>query len=354
MTDLDRPVEFSVSGQRFQLSGREVLDRARDALAGDIPPEAHRYKEWAVDVDGQIVGVKWLFSLATGLGVRQFKTGDARRILPRLGIKVQSTRETMAPVPGDRPIQAPQIDAMSRHEFLDQVAHVVQAHLPPHLTPSAVRNRNNYLQITYPDFRVSHLHYEVYLLKSRHEVALHFESSPELNLAWLAHFESEMVSLSQSLGHTVQAERWGRKWGHVTVSLSPRRFTPPWAQEIGTLMARFIQVTYPTVQKALAAAPLPSRASSRRRVKSADDPERRYALLNAEVHAIRDFLQGNSGSRPSDERLCYWVFLCLTFELYREGWQLFTLVDPSQVPNTLYERTRRFAQACQVRVEVQA
>ena len=119
-------------------------------------------------------------------------------------------------------------------------------------------------------------------------------------------------------------------------------------------MARFVQATFPTVRKALAAAPLPSQVSSRRRVKLTDDPERRYALLNAEVHAIRGFLQGNSGSRPSDERLCYWVFLCLTFELYREGWQLFALIDPSQVSQTLYERTHRFARTCQVRAEVQA
>ena len=29
------------------------------------------------------------------------------------------------------------------------------------------------------------------------------------------------------------------------------------------------------------------------------------------------------------------------------------LIDPSQVPETLYERTKRFAQACRVRAEVQ-
>ena len=48
-----------------------------------------------------------------------------------------------------------------------------------------------------------------------------------------------------------------------------------------------------------------------------------------------------------------WVYLCLTFELHDEGWRLFTLIDPSQVSKTLYERTNRFAQACRIRAEVQ-
>jgi hypothetical protein len=196
MTDLDHPVEFKVSGQRFRISGREMLDRARKALARGVPPEARRYREWFVDVDAKPVGVKWLFSLATGLGTGEFDSSHARNVLRRMGIEAHSLKQT--------------------------------------------------------------------------------------------------------------------------------------------------------------APPLPSPTRKRRKKKPADNAERRYRLLDTEVQAIRDFLEGNAGSRPSDERLCYWVFLCLTFELYREGWQLFALIDSSQVSQTLYERTSRFARACQVRAEVQA
>jgi len=253
----------------------------------------------------------------------------------------------------DVPTEAPPSDELPRQEFLDQVAQAMHAELPSHLAPSAVRNRGNYLQIAYPEFRISHLHYEVYPLKSRHEVALHLESAPEINLAWLEHFQPEIAQLRQSLGYPVQAERWGHKSARVSISFPPRSLTAALAQEMGTLMARFIQATYPIMQEALAATPLPLPARRRRRVKPTDDAERRYQLLDAEVRTIRDFLDGNTASRPSDERLCYWVYLCLTFELHNEGWRLFTLIDPSQVPKTLYERTNRFAQACRIRAEVQ-
>ncbi len=98
--------------------------------------------------------------------------------------------------------------------------------------------------------------------------------------------------------------------------------------------------------------PLPAKRG-RPRKEPQEDAQRRYNLLDAEIHAVRDFLDGKARSRPSDERLCYWVYLCLTFELHDEGWRLFTLIDPSQVPKTLYERTNRFAQACRIRAEVQ-
>lgn len=350
---LDRTITFRVAGRRCHLSGRQVLEQARQALANGIPPEAQRYREWVVVVDGQPVGVKWLFSLATGLSVDQFNTVQARSVFRRLGIEVRSLKQTSSPVSPDVLAKTPPSDELARQEFLDQVAEAVQVHLPPHLSPSAVRNRDYYLQIAYPEFRISHLHYEVYLLKSRHEVALHFESALEINLAWLEHFKPEVAQLSQTLGYPVQAERWGRKSARVGISFPPRSLTAALAQEMGILMTRFIQVTYPIMQEALAAVPLPIPARRRRKKKPTDDAERGYRLLDAEVRAIRDFLDGSAAGRPGDERLCYWVYLCLTFKLHEEGWRLFTLIDPSQVPKTLYERTNRFAQTCRIRAEVQ-
>jgi len=223
------PLEFTVAGHRYRLSAQQVLEKARQAIADDIPPEAKRYKKWVADVDGQPVSVKWLFSLATGLGTRQFKTLEARRVLRRMGLEIRSMRQGAPPQPSGVPTIAPPGDALSQQEFLDQV-----------------------------------------------------------------------------------------------------------------------------MQKALTAVPLPSRPRGRRPAQPPDDAERRYKLLEAEVRAIRDFLEGNSAGRPGDERLCYWIYLCLTLELHREGWQLFTHVDPSQIPKSLYERTSRFAQACRMRAEAQA
>jgi len=85
-------------------------------------------------------------------------------------------------------------------------------------------------------------------------------------------------------------------------------------------------------------------------------PERRteappsaYAVLDAQVTAVRDFLNGRS-SRPSDERLCDWVNFCYEFGLFREGRDLFRLVDPSQVNLWYYERAKRLAKVCAMKV----
>jgi len=64
---------------------------------------------------------------------------------------------------------------------------------------------------------------------------------------------------------------------------------------------------------------------------------------------VRDFLNGRS-SRPSDERLCDWVNFCYEFGLFREGRDLFRLVDPSQVNLWYYERAKRLAKVCAMKV----
>jgi hypothetical protein len=68
---------------------------------------------------------------------------------------------------------------------------------------------------------------------------------------------------------------------------------------------------------------------------------------------VRDFLNGRSG-RPSDERLCDWVNFCYEFGLFREGRDLFKLIDPSQVNDWYYERTKRLARVCAMKVAGQA
>lgn len=70
-----------------------------------------------------------------------------------------------------------------------------------------------------------------------------------------------------------------------------------------------------------------------------------YAIVDARIAEVRDFLNGRAG-RPSDERLCDWVHLCYEFELFREGWDLFALVDPIQVNPWYYGRAKRLAKVC--------
>lgn len=82
-------------------------------------------------------------------------------------------------------------------------------------------------------------------------------------------------------------------------------------------------------------------------------PASTHAGLDALVTAIQDFLNGRY-ERPSDERLCDWVSLCYEFGLFKEGVELFRLVDPAVVNPWYYERTRRLARICNMKTAGQA
>jgi hypothetical protein len=203
-SDLEQPVSFTVAGRQFILTGRQALDIARNAIAAGLPPESQSYLSWAVQVDGQLIGVKWLFSLITGIPRYRFVTSEAAPVLRRLGLSAQQ----------------------------------VEAGKTQQVTPGA------------------------------HQARVENEAS----------------------------------------------FRP--TQRVQT-------------------------------------PSGAHAVLDAQIAAVRDFLNGR-GTRPSDERLCDWVNFCYEFGLYREGNSLFRLIDPSQVNNWYYERTKRLARVCALKAAGQA
>jgi hypothetical protein len=94
--------------------------------------------------------------------------------------------------------------------------------------------------------------------------------------------------------------------------------------------------------------------SARAHLGTSIEPTRRaHAIVDAQIAAVRDLLSGRA-SRPSDERLCDWVHFCYELELYREGQDLFALVDPMQLNSWYYERARRLAKVCAMKVSGKA
>ena len=55
-----------IEGRSITLSAEDVLATARREIVRGLPPAAHDFQSWVVEVDGHQVGVKWLFGLATG------------------------------------------------------------------------------------------------------------------------------------------------------------------------------------------------------------------------------------------------------------------------------------------------
>ena len=190
----DRTHTLLIAGQSITLSAEDVLAIARRAIVQGLPPAAQNFQSWVVEVDGQQVGVKWLFGLATGMSHADFKLNQARRAFEHLGLAVHRIEDTTA-----------------------------------------------------------------------NEVA-------------------EAISVER-----------------------PR------------IEARIETTT------------------------------RAHIIIDTQIATVRDFLNGRAG-RPSDERLCDWVHLCYEYELYREGRDLFALVDPAQVNSWYYERAKRLAKVCAMKV----
>jgi hypothetical protein len=120
MTDISQPsldetIEFSVAGRRFAMSGAEVLARARQAMRNGLPPEAQTYLAWAVAVDGQLVGLKWLFALTTGLPRSTFVSNQALHSFERMGLDVRRVEDVAAPGQAERQsLEVPRVTSAKR------------------------------------------------------------------------------------------------------------------------------------------------------------------------------------------------------------------------------------------------
>lgn len=340
---------FRWRGRQVTASKRTLLSQARRLLEEGPPPEALRYKDWAVLIGDQPVSVKWLFALTTGADYDEFDSHTARRALSRIGIQAQRVGDTEKTTssPARRPRGTDRVKR--RDEFLAQVAEYLPAQLPPQASHGEIKlaPRRNWLQIAYAQFPRSH--YELRLARGFDEVAFHLEGHRDDNLARLAMLAPHQKELAAALGHSVVAEPWGQNWARLAMDLPPAPWTDSRAQKYATLLARFIEVTYPVVQEAFLA--VPSRRRSRARVKpppTASAEGQAHAVLDQQLVQIRTFLQGRS-ARPSDEVLCDWVQFCYTFELFDEGYELFKLIGPSAVNEWFYGRTRKLAQVCLMR-----
>jgi len=80
-----------------------------------------------------------------------------------------------------------------------------------------------------------------------------------------------------------------------------------------------------------------------------DEDKRVHNALTEELLTIRTFLIGKNEQIPSNEKICDWVNLCYSLELFTEGAELFIYVDPIDVNDWYYERTKKMAKLCTLR-----
>jgi hypothetical protein len=99
---MTKTISFRAGKYSRTLSDDQVISAARAAIVAGLPVEAKRYKHWAVMVDGEPVGLKWLFSHVTGIPATEFQSQYARDVLERrLGLRIvnaQNSRPKQTPV----------------------------------------------------------------------------------------------------------------------------------------------------------------------------------------------------------------------------------------------------------------
>jgi hypothetical protein len=100
-------------------------------------------------------------------------------------------------------------------------------------------------------------------------------------------------------------------------------------------------------------APSSTRTRQRRSsgVSTDGDNQEAHGILDRQINHIREYLRGRV-ERPSDELLCEWVHFCYTFQLFKEGVELFGLINPASVDLWPYERAKRIAKICRIRTDM--
>jgi hypothetical protein len=83
-----RASTVTLRGVPLPFSHDEVLGMGRQALV-DHCGDPCAFHAWFVRLDGIRVSPKWLVSQISGLAPAAFRTGDARRVLARLGVPVE-------------------------------------------------------------------------------------------------------------------------------------------------------------------------------------------------------------------------------------------------------------------------
>lgn len=90
---------------------------------------------------------------------------------------------------------------------------------------------------------------------------------------------------------------------------------------------------------------IPQKVEVKRR-KRENVPSIAHKFLDREISLINSFLSGKSEQPPTSEKICDWVSLCYSCGLFSEGKELFSYVDPDEVNDWYYERTKKMARLC--------
>jgi len=81
-------------------------------------------------------------------------------------------------------------------------------------------------------------------------------------------------------------------------------------------------------------------------------PERELLMsIKNEIQEIRSYINRETTSEPSPEKLCFWVWFCYQFGLFWEGSIVFRRINTLSVPPPLYQIIKKMGIICENRRE---
>lgn len=257
--------------------------------------------------------------------------------------------------------QTSQPSIILRDNFFQEIAANLKPKLLDEISDGDIKlfPGRNLMQVYYREFPGSH--YEVALKRDSDEVGFHFEASnvfsKDENLARLALMQPHIDHLGQILKYSVVAEPRGLRSAHLSIKLSSAAWNSNQAGFYADLLAQFITVTFPLLRQAFDATRAQRTRNVSTRAQQGHSPifsvdgsnQEAHIILEQQITHIREYLRGRL-DRPSDELLCEWVHFCYTFQLFKEGVELFNLIHATTVDPWPYERAKRIAKVCRIRV----
>lgn len=347
---------FDWRGRTWQVSRQELLEKVRGWIKSGLPIEATRFTNWAIDIDNNRISPKWLFHLITGAGYHEFDSSQARDKLSQIGFVATSIDSMPDSIEdfldknvfiwfGGKPTD--------RAAFFQSIEKMMKDEFPDTFQKSEFRfpNRVNWFEVRFPDLVGL---YSFRLARQFDEYAYYFNGNTQEAKVLVQHLEPLIQGLSEQIGYPLSASaNYSKTWGRFGFEISHGLKTcdiqykeKTYEDITAHLFGVFIQITHELLINFM-----PRRRKSRTQKRSdvAGKTSPEYQSLLAKLETIKQVLSGNFVS-PGDEVLCDWVHFCYDFGLYKEGQMLFTLVAPDQVNPWYYERTKKFARLCSIKL----
>jgi hypothetical protein len=342
-------------GKTWQANRPALISQVRDWIVRGLPEEAIRFRDWYVDIDGQHISPKWLFHLITGAGYNEFDAPTARQKLSICGLVAVRVRKDDESDAADQEevgsMNSDRLKPAERQIVFEKISQELSKESPDIFRLARFRfpDRENWFEIHFPNLRG---YYSLRLARRFDEFAYFLPGDIQAAEALAQQIAPQLKMLSEQMEYpvTVEPSYW-QSWNRFGFEMPNGLVIDRDGQEsIEIAYARklgcFIKATYFQL-----VALLSRRASVQSVEKSGPikGSQPQIQILSTRLDSIRQVLSG-SATIPSDEMLCEWVHFCYDFELYREGQLLFELVSSEQVNPWYYERTKKLARLCSMRI----